>query len=432
MTITALRRLVDSAVAFSPESEDENHASSFVVVPIADLATVEPAPPAYWWDGMVPAGFVTLLGAHGGVGKGWLALMLAVCVALGLPLFGIPTRRGRVAIYSAEDATELLRYRLRLICRAMGVNPGNLDGWLHVLDATGGDPVLFHEIGTGTKREGVATPAMAALGLYVATHAIDLLIIDNASDVYDASEIDRARVRAFMRALARLARLRGSGVMLLAHVDKITARGAASGSDGYSGSTAWNNSARSRLYLSRDKDGALLLEHQKHNLGRLHEPVRLVWPEGGIPQLDAPVSGFVQHIADGNDTKLLLKALHTFYARGEYVATDTRSRYHAAKVLGDEPGYPKRRKPAEVFQMLRDAERRHLVERETYKDRYRRPAERWKVTPSGMELIGLAASAASAASSDAAAPAHTLHAAAASAASAALGGVGDCVAHTAP
>ncbi len=71
--------------------------------------------------------------------------------------------------------------------------------------------------------------------------------------------------------------------------------------------------------------------------------------------------------------------------------------------------------------MLRDAERRGLIEREAYKDRYRRPAERWLVTRSGLELTGRAASAASAACTDVEAHAHSVHAAAASAASALRG-----------
>lgn len=399
----------------------------FSLVPMADLAHVAPEVPGYWWDGYLPAGVVTLLGAHGGTGKSMLALMLGVCIALGLPLFGIPTKRGKAAFFSGEDGAGLMRYRLRWICRGLGVNVADLEGWLHILDATEGEPALFHEVGTSGRRQGLTTPSYEALSAYVDEHGIDVLIVDNASDAFDANEIDRAKVRGFMRSLARIAQARGGAVLLLAHVDKGTSRGDRAGTESYSGSTAWHNSARSRLYLARDKDGTLQLEHQKHNLGRMREPLRLIWPEGGIPQTDTPAGGFVQHIADSVDTKALLKLMHEFYARGEFVATDTRSRYHAAKVLGDESAYPKRRKPAEVFQMLRDAERRDLIERESYRDRYRRDAERWKLTAKGIETAGIAASAASAASTDVPEPAHTVHAAAASAASALLGGVGECV-----
>jgi hypothetical protein len=55
-------------------------------------------------------------------------------------------------------------------------------------------------------------------------------------------------------------------------VDKNTSRNKkADGGEGYSGSTAWHNSARSRLFMTRGDDGLLTLEHQKSNLGKRRE-----------------------------------------------------------------------------------------------------------------------------------------------------------------
>lgn len=340
----------------------------------------------------------------------------------------MPTKRGIVAIFSGEDEANVLRRRLHHVCRAMRVSVADLAGRLHILDATAGDPTLYRETIEGGRRGGMTTLGYEALAQFVETNAIDVLIVDNASDTFDAGENDRARVRAFMRALTQIA-LTQRAVMLLAHVDKGTSRGDRNGTEAYSGSTAWHNSARSRLFLSRDKDGTLLLEHQKANHTAQREPVHLLWPKDGAMQVDEPVNGFVQHIADGSDTKALLKLLHEFYERGEFVATDPRSRYHVVKVMGDESAFPKRRKPAEVFQLVRDAERRGWIERERYKDRYRRDAERWKLTREGIERAGIAASAASAASTDVAAPAHSAQGTAASAASALQGVWGNSCAH---
>jgi putative DNA primase/helicase len=397
----------------------------FSLVPMGDLMHFEPEAPGYWWDGYLPAGVVTLLGAHGGTGKSMLALMLGVCIALGLPLFGIPTKRGKVAFFSGEDGAGLMRYRLRWICRGLGVNVADLEGWLHILDATEGEPALFHEVGTSGRRQGLTTPSYEALSAYVDEHGIDVLIVDNASDAFDANEIDRAKVRGFMRSLARIAQARGGAVLLLAHVDKGTSRGDRGGSEGYSGSTAWHNSARSRLYLSRDKDGALQLEHQKHNLGRMREPLRLIWPEGGVPQADTPVNGFVQRISDGADAKTLLKLLHKFYARGEFIATDVRSRYNAASVLSTDAAYPKKRKSSDVFEMLRAGEQKGHIQRESYRSANRKTLERWALTAAGCEHIGLPApSAPSAPSAEHSAPVHTAQTGAPSAPGSAQGGMG--------
>lgn len=50
--------------------------------------------------------------------------------------------------------------------------------------------------------------------------------------------------------------------------------------------------------------------------------------------------------AEGTDAKALLRLVHPFYARGEWIATDTRSRYHAVKVLGGDPHAGTRWQPA--------------------------------------------------------------------------------------
>ena len=178
----------------------------FAVVPFADLATAEPAPPAFVWEGLIPAGHVTLLSAHGGIGKSMVALMACVSVALGQPLFGIPTRQGVVVFFSGEDGAGLLRYRLRLVCRAMGVSVDDLAGRLFILDATDDDPTLFAEVTSAGRREGATTATYAGLRDFCSLHAVSLLVVDNASDTFDAHEIDRARVRGFIRALARIAR----------------------------------------------------------------------------------------------------------------------------------------------------------------------------------------------------------------------------------
>lgn len=364
---------------------------AFVVIPVDDLKRRPPLPPSFWWDDYMPAGEVTLLGAHGGTGKSFIALMLAVSVALGLPLFGIPTRRGNVVFYSAEDGAEVLRHRLAWVCRVLSVDPEDLADRLHVLDATIGDPTLFHEVTADGRRMGTTTPTYAELHTYIERHQVSVAIIDNASDTFDANEVERARVRAFMRSLVRIARATGGAVLLLAHVDKATARKTPSGNENYSGSTAWHNSARSRLYLARESDGALLLEHQKATHGPMRQPLRLTWPKDGLPTVDEPLSGIVQNIADRNQTATLLKLIAEFTERGEFVSAATTSRSHAGVLLRRESGFPARLPNAELFDLLRHAERRGLLARTTMRSKGRgHSKEIWQVTPAGRNAAGLA------------------------------------------
>jgi putative DNA primase/helicase len=183
----------------------------FSLVPIADLATATPTPPVFVWDGLVPSGHVTLFAAHGGTGKSYLALMLAVAVAMGLPLFGIPTRRGIVAFYSGEDGAHVLRDRLARVCFGLGVAVERLEGRLFILDATDEDPTLFTEVTTAGRREGATTKSYSSLRDFAAEKGVSFLVVDNASDAFDASEIDRARVRGFMRSGTHRKRARRRG-----------------------------------------------------------------------------------------------------------------------------------------------------------------------------------------------------------------------------
>lgn len=411
----ALADLLSRAQA--PETEP----LPFSLVPIADLATVAPTPPAFVWDGLVPSMHVTLFAAHGGVGKSFLALMLAVAVALGLPLFGIPTRRGVVAYYSGEDGAHVLRARLAHICSGMGVAVERLEGRLFILDATDEDPTLFAEVTTAGRKEGATTKTYASLRSFAADKEISLLVVDNASDAFDANEIDRARVRGFIRSLARIGKERDAGVLLLAHVDKGTSRKERSDTEGYSGSTAWHNSSRSRLFMTRDEDGSLLLQQQKYNLGKRREPLRLVWSEGGIPALDEAFGPMVQGIADRGHEKALLKLIAEFAERGEHVTTATTSRTNAAKLLRHEPGFPRMR-DGEVFNLLRSAERAGYLERISYKGPDRKDRERWALTNAGRAFAALPA--ATAATPDVTAPAQSPPEPAATAATSPPGGVG--------
>lgn len=51
--------------------------------------------------------------APGGTGKTTLILYEAICIALGLPLYGLEVKKpGPVLILTAEDSREMLLYRL--------------------------------------------------------------------------------------------------------------------------------------------------------------------------------------------------------------------------------------------------------------------------------------------------------------------------------
>lgn len=381
---------------FEPLEEDEApRAPLLTLVSVADVLTAPSPPPRFVWNGYLPRGVVSMLGAHGGTGKSYIALMLAVAAATGRPLFGVDTERTPVVFVSLEDAGHVVRYRLAHICREWGIAPEELDN-LQVLDGTD-NPELFATTG---RDAGTTTRSYAEL--CTLAQGAGLVIVDNASDAYGGDEIQRRQVRAFIRSLGWIARDNDSAVLLLAHVDKNTSRARrAEGGEGYSGSTAWHNSVRSRIFMTRDEQGGLRLEHQKINHGKLREPLQLFWPNDGLPQVDLPPTGVVAHIADRVHTQALLKLIAEYSERGEHITTATTSRTHAAKLLAGESTYPKGLKSADVFDLLRRAERSEYLARVTYRGADRKGRECWEVTHQGREHAGLppAATAATAATS---------------------------------
>lgn len=353
-------------------------------VDVAGVLTHPAPPPRFVWGQYLPAGVVSMLGAHGGTGKSTIALMLAVAAATGRELFGQATEQGRALFVSLEDGAAVVRRRLQHICEQWGIEPQEVAQYLAIVDGTG-TPELYVTEGRG---QGLTTATYAELQALAQGAA--LVIVDNASDAYAGDEIQRQQVRAFIRCLAEIARAEDCAVLLLAHVDKGTSRARkAEGGEGYSGSTAWHNSVRSRLFMARAEDGTLSLEHQKSNLGPLAAPLVLRWPHGGLPELDGPTAGIVAHIAERVDTTALLRLIAEFSGRGERVAVATTARTNAAKLLSNESTYPKGRKPGEVFDLLRRAQRAGYLEAVTYRGTDRHQREAWNVTAKGCEYAGL-------------------------------------------
>lgn len=371
----------------------------FEEVDLSNLATLAQEPQKWFWQDYMPAGHVTLLGGHGGAGKSVFGLMLAASIAAGERFLGKPTFRARVLFFSAEDPKQMVLQRLAKICKTLMLDADLVRERLRVLDATDADaPALFHETRPLGIRTGATTAAYQALREYVDANEVDVLIVDNASDVYDGDEINRAMVRAFVRSLARLVRKRGGAVLLLAHVDKATSRNgsASTNTESYSGSTAWHNSVRSRLFLLATGDKRFELQHQKSQFGLMQEPLALLWPEGGLLQ---PASASMpvgvpsrQPALDERDTRSLLALIHEYTGRGEFVSTSPAANGRSnVRVFKGQQSYPQRRKHDEVLDLLREAERTGLIARLAYVTPERKHAERWNVTPVGIEYLGSSA-----------------------------------------
>ena len=367
-------------------------------VSVFDVLTNPAPPPQFVWDGYLPRGVVSLLGAHGGTGKSTIALMLSVCAGLGRPLFGVDTVQCKTLFVSLEDSAHIVRHRLAFICHTWGINPALLDGKLLIVDGTE-NPELFS---ADSREAGQTTATYFELRKLVQSEGVGLVVVDNASDAYGGDEIQRKQVRAFIRSLVMVARLTDCAVVLLAHVDKNTSRNKrADGGEGYSGSTAWHNSARSRLFMTCTDNGTLTLEHQKSNLGKKREVLELEWRDDGLPQLtgndpaDNPLDPLMPRIegrADDERAISLLRMIAEFESRQQYCSPAITSRNHVHAVLKSEPIFLKLKlRPDDTKRIVNQCQRAKWLEPMNYRTPDRKPHQRWTVTHEGRLIAGLIA-----------------------------------------
>lgn len=214
-------------------------------------------PPVRQWivPDWIVEGAVNSLYGDGGVGKTLLAQQLACAVSVGQPWLGMETKQGSVLAVLCEDEKDELHRRHNHIKAALGHTVGNpfRDVWLW--PRVGDENTLVR-----WDRDGKATLGdfYLAVATMVEELAPSLLILDTLADVYGGNEIDRPQVNYFVKTvLGGLIKRRSEAgrpltVLLLGHP---SVAGKASGS-GYSGSTAWNNAVRSRMYLTRPEEGA--------------------------------------------------------------------------------------------------------------------------------------------------------------------------------
>jgi hypothetical protein len=270
----------------------------------------QPVPERRWLvRNRIPAANVTILNGDGAAGKTTISLQLLVAVVRGADWLGaLVEEPGRALFFSAEEEFDEIHRRLGALLAREGLSYRDLHG-AHVHCMPGEDAVLG-----APDRSGVVRPTKLFLQLEQTAikYQPALIIIEAAADVYAGNENDRAQVRQFVGLLRRLARASGAAVLLLAHP---SLTGLSSGS-GSSGSTAWNNSARSRLYFTTAKphDGddadpdVRELRVMKSNYGPAGEVVRLRFDHGAFVLVSAP-STIEQAATEGEAEQAFLRCL---------------------------------------------------------------------------------------------------------------------------
>jgi RecA-family ATPase len=151
-----------------------------------------------------------------------------------------------------------------------------------------------------------------------------LIVLDNASRLYEGSENDRTIVTRFMFALERVAAVSGAALLLLQHVSRSGAGDEqADFLQGTSGSTGWRNAARQALYQRRTDPGEVMLKVMKSNSGPDNWKVPMSW--NGLTFM--PTQDGHESVTPLRDDRDLLRLLDQAASGAQVHATNRRRRF---------------------------------------------------------------------------------------------------------
>jgi hypothetical protein len=307
-------------------------------------------PDREWFvEGLVPARTVTNLSGAGGSGKTEIILQLIAASSLQTDWFGKAVAAGPCLYYGAEDEADELHRRLATIVERAGRQLSDLNG-IRLIPMAGQDAVLAEPDRFGKIIETDLFPKLKAEAEALSPK---LIVIDPSADVFGGDEINRGQVRKFVSMLRAVALDHDCAVLLLSH-PSLTGLNTGTGT---SGSTAWSNSVRSRLYLEVPKDDAdrRVLKVMKANYGRTGEAIEIKW-NNGVYVVDNGDDPAVVSTTNRAADDVFLSVYLKLTGQGHRLSPKPCATYAAKRVAdhADAKGYTKH-KMAEAMQRLLDA-----------------------------------------------------------------------------
>ncbi|VVC35201.1 P-loop containing nucleoside triphosphate hydrolase [Cinara cedri] len=252
------------------------------------MSKTDDMPPKREWivQDWLPSGYVSALYGDGGVGKSLLVQQLITALAAGKPWLGINLNPIKVyALFCEDDRLELTR-RQHAINHFYRVKGYSLEEKIRMMTRVGEDNRLMD---FNSKDSGKLTSFFHDLLEDIKAFQPKLVVLDTAADLFDGNENNRTQVRNFIQnCCARIAREIDGAVLLCMHPSDVGIQR----KTGTGGSTAWNNTVRSRWYLTRPEKAGVspddrILSRKKSNYSQSNdEKIVMRWENGAFAHDD--------------------------------------------------------------------------------------------------------------------------------------------------
>lgn len=292
----------------------------------------EPVPERGWIvPELIPRDAVTIVSGDGGVGKSLLSLQILTAAALGMSWLGKPVEKVKALGVFCEDTEGELHSRMAPIAHHYRAEFSDLTDLL-LYSRVGMDSVLVN-----FEHDEPKPTALYGQLLDLATaEDYELIVLDSLHDLFAGNENSRVHARQFVNLLRTFATETGGAVILNAHP---SVAGLSSGT-GASGSTAWNNASRSRLYLTRPQDDdsgirdndARILRTMKANYAQAGGEIRMRWVDG-VLVAENEDTGILGTIKRRSAEDVFLYCLDLANEQGRHLTDAHNSARYAPKVM---------------------------------------------------------------------------------------------------
>ncbi|MNZ10247.1 hypothetical protein D3C78_270870 [compost metagenome] len=198
---------------------------------------------------LLPKGVVTEVDGMHGIGKSWLALIMALCNATGLDWFDLPTEQGRTVFMSKEDPYEVILQRIQSWVSSFPISeqPALLKAIRENLLIYGSDETELIMLTTSDGRTCSIREDVIAT-LCERWQGAVAIFMETASLVHGGDELNEDLL-VLVTALKRIARRTQAAVCLIRHISKSAAREGIEDSLVGRGGASFSDAVRSAMLL---------------------------------------------------------------------------------------------------------------------------------------------------------------------------------------